>query len=263
LDVTGRSVLELLSFTTITGLWIKTAIQSGPAAQNNMKFRLFPTLFLVFSLMLVIASVTLSIVAFSDFRNDSFETIQKSQLSRAQVLLEASAWGLHSLVVSQCLFMTWKRVTTVVEPSPDRKKLLCKAVLPMILTCLAYALRCAWLVSTFCHASKIKRGTWYWWICFEWGPTWITVSMLLYSARKRDQFTASSDLIQPLLRPRPPAEAFLAFSRHLNGEEIDDSFCLNSPILQVNISSDEEEVADEESLSTDSPLRGDATPQPS
>lgn len=263
LDVTGRSVLELLSFATITALWIKTAIRSGPAEHNNLKYRLFPALFLIFTMMLVIASVSLSIVAFSDFRTDSLATIQNSQLSRGQVLLEAFAWGLHSLVVLQCLLLTWNRVTTVVEPSRDRRKLLCKAVLPMMVTSLAYAFRCAWLLSLFYHTPGIERGTWYWWICFEWLPTWVAVSMLLYSARKRDQVTSSSDLQEPLLRPRPPAEAFLAFSRHRNGEEVDDSFTLNSPILQVNVSSDEEEVADEETLSIDSFSRGEADlPQP-
>jgi hypothetical protein len=256
-------VLELLSFTTITGLWLKTAIRSGPSRSllvdqsQDRRFHVFPALFLITTLLLVIASATLSIVVFSDFRSDNLEKIQNSQLSRAQFLLEAFAWGLHALVVFECLFLTWKRIVTLVEPAPERKILLCKAVLPMLVAALMYSLRCIWLVCIYCQVSNIERGTWAWWIAFQWCPTWLAVSMLLYSARKRDQ-AAGDELQQPL--HRPPAEAFLAFSMHRNGEEIDDSFCLNSPLMQINIS-DDEEVGDAETLSTGS-LRGNNTPQP-
>lgn len=264
LDVAGRSVLELLSFTTITGLWLKTAIRSGPSREldqsQDMRLRVFPALFLIITLMLVIASVTLSVLVFSDFRDNNLETIQNSPLSRAQFLLEAFAWGLHALVVFECLFLTWRRIVTLIQPAPERNILLCKAVLPMFAASLMYSLRCVWLVCIYCHVTHIERGTWAWWIGFQWCPTWLSVSMLLYSARKRDQSTGG-ELQQPLLRPaRPPAEAFLAFSMHRNGEEVDDSFCLNSPIMQIDIVRDEE-VGDAETLSVDSAGANDL-PQP-
>jgi hypothetical protein len=78
--------------------------------------------------------------------------------------------------------------------------------------------------------------------------------MLLYSARKRDQASSTSDdLNQPLLpEARPPAEAFLAFLHHRQGVDMDDSFFCGSPPPHVFAPSDDIEVADEETLSTDS-----------
>jgi len=271
LDVTGRSVLELLSFATITGLWLKTAIKSGPARGlgqgHGLRIRLFPALFLVIVLLLVISSASLSTVVLLDDRSGSLEKIQNSRLSMIQVLLESVAWGLHSLVVLECLLMTWKRIETVVEPTRERRILLCKAVLPMLITASLYLTRCIWLVCIYFHIPETERGSWPWWIAFQWFPTWLSVSMLLYSARKRDHAT-SSQLQEPLLRPtRPPAEAFLAFSRHRNGEEADDSFILNSPsalalISEVESISDVEEAGDLESQSSGS-QENESASQPS
>ena len=256
--MTGRSVLELLAFATITGLWIKTAIRSGPARGlgqgHDLRIRLFPALFFVIVLLLVISSASLSTVVFLDDRSGSLEKIQNSYLSRIQLLLEAAAWGLHSLVVLECVLLTWKRIETVVEPSRERRILLCKAVLPMLTAALLYLIRSLWLVCIYFHVPKTERGSWLWWIAFQWCPTLLSVSMLLYSARKRDQ-TTIGQLQEPLLRP--PAEAFLAFSRHRNGEDGDDSFMLNSPsaralISEVESISDVGDVEDLESQSSSS-----------
>jgi hypothetical protein len=215
--------------------------------------------------MLVLSSTTLSVVVFVMFRQDNLETIQNLPLSRAQTLLESTAWGVHALVVLECLILTTRRITALVPSSEWKKRLslLSKAVLPMLIACMAYASRCGWLVSVYFYAAK--RDTWAWWIGFVWCPTWITVIVLLYSARKRDQpMVASEDLHQPLLAPRPPAEAFLAFSLHRQGaEDLDDSlqFC-RSPMPHVYTPTDGDvEVADEETLSTDSgPASPPATP---
>ena len=260
LDITGRSVLELLAFTTCTGIWLKTAIQSRPTRNldsRSQDLNVLPgLLFLIITLMLVITSAILSIVLFTSHKGESLQQIQNTQLSRVQLLFEALAWGLHSLVVLQCLIMTGKRIISIV-PAAERNKPLMKALLPMLITSLVYALRCGWLVAIYCNASKIQRGTWFWFIFFEWLPVLIVVSTLLYSARKRDQATSTdaTSLQQPLLA-RPPAEAFLAFSQYLNGEEVDDSFCLTSPMGRVFVPAEEDDeegkVADEETLSTDS-----------
>lgn len=270
LDVTGRSVLELLSFATITALWLKTAIRAGPARGlgqgHGWRIRLFPALFLVVVVFLVIASASLSTVVLLDDRSGSLEKIQNSDLSRIQVLLESVAWGLHSLVVFECLLLTWKRIETVVEPSREKRILLCKAVLPMLIAAVLYLVRCIWLVCIYFHIPKTERGSWPWWIAFQWFPTWVSVSMLLYSARKRDHST-SSQLHEPLIRPaRPPAEAFLAFARHRNGEDVDDSFILNTPsaralISQVESISDVEDTGDIESQSSGS-QGNESTSQP-
>jgi len=270
LDVTGRSVLELLSFATITGLWLKTAIKSGPTRSlgqgHDFRIRLFPALFLVITVLLVISSASLSTVVLVDDPSGSLEKIQDSKLSRIQLLLESFAWGLHSLVVLECLLLTWKRIATVVEPSHERRILLCKAVLPMLTAGLLYLIRCIWLVCIYFHVPRTERGSWAWWIAFQWFPAWLSVSMLLYSARKRDQ-TATSLLHEPLLRlARPPAEAFLAFSRHRNGEEVDDSFNLLSPsaralLSEVESISDVEDVGNIDSQST-STADNESSPQP-
>jgi hypothetical protein len=273
LDVAGRSILEMLAFCTVTAMWLHTAIQSSPAITLGGRFGLLPPLFLVIILLLVIASATLSVVVLVMFRQDSLDTIQNLPLSRAQTLLEAVAWGVHSLVVLECLVMISKRIFSLVPATEWKKRLslLSKAVLPMLVTSLVYASRCAWLIAVDCHtnaSNKVGRGTWAWWIAFMWCPTWLTVGMLLYSARKRDQLSEGAtlaELQQPLLparaRARPPAEAFLAFSRHRQGEEIDDSFCF-SPVLHVFAPRDDVAVADEETLSTDSE-RGSPPAQPS
>jgi hypothetical protein len=257
LDVSGRSVLELLSFCTVTGMWLHMAIQSSPTVildspSHTWRFRLLPSLFLVVILLLVISSTTLTVVVFVMYRQDNLETIQNLPLSRAQTLLEASAWGVYSLVVLECLVMTTKRITTLVPSSEwkERLSLLSKAVLPMLVASLVYASRCGWLVSVYLHA--VRRGTWAWWIGFVWCPTWIAVSMLLYSARKRDHPIVSEDMQQPLLAPRPPAEAFLAFSLHRQGADIEDSFCQSPLFLVYTPGNGDVEVADEETLSTDS-----------
>ena len=69
----------------------------------------------------------------------------------------------------------------------------------------------------------------------------------------------NNGLQQPLLA-RPPEEAFRAFSQYLNGEEVDDSFNLMSPLQHVSVQTQiNEEVADEETLSTDSYTRQNNT----
>ena len=82
--------------------------------------------------------------------------------------------------------------------------------------------------------------------------------MLLYSARKRDQEPTATigdqnELSRPLLFSPivPPAEAFLVFSNQRFAADYDDlSFC-QSPIPRV-LTASNIEVADEETLSTDS-----------
>ena len=264
LDVTGRSILELLSFTTMTCLWLNTAIQSRPIdnvdGQQCFNLSVSPVLFWIITLTLVIASATLSAIsfAFAD-REQTLDSILNTKLSRAQLLLEAIAWGINSMVVLPCLLITGKRIITVV-PAGERRNPLIKALLPMLVTSLLYALRCIWLIASIYQASHIERGTWSWFIVFEWGPVLVVVSTLLYSARKRDQEAPMNNGLQQPLLARPPEEAFRAFSQYLNGEEVDDSFNLMSPLQHVSVQTQvNEEVADEETLSTDSYTRQNNT----
>lgn len=285
LDVAGRSILELLAFCTVTAIWLKTAIESSPSvlwgSHQNSPFGILPALFLVMILFLVLASATLSVIALVLYQDDTLETIQELPWSRAQTILEATAWGVHALVVIECLIVTSKRVLNLIPTSQWTKRLslLGKTVLPMLVASLAYATRCLWLLAILFgrHHEILARGTWAWWIGFEWLPTWLAVGVLLYSARKRDPQLlpslvlggAGEVLHEPLLFPsaRPPAEAFMAFSRHrrqaAGGDEsgVDDSFTFcRSPITRVavaqpddwdeddgdNANDDAEEVVEEE-----------------
>lgn len=189
------------------------------------------------------------------FKGDGLDRIEELKWTQAQTMLESIAWGVHSLVVMECLTITSKRVLNLI-PASERKRrfsLLAKSVLPMLISSFAYASRCLWLVAVFFGASEVERGTWAWWIGFMWLPTWTAVLVLLYSARKRDQLPMRAEHLQPLLPSQPPAEAFLAFSQHRQGFEIDDSisFC-RSPIVHVLAHRDSVEIADEETLSADS-----------
>jgi hypothetical protein len=221
-----------------------------------------PPLFGFIIVLLVLSSATLSVVVFAVFGKDDLSTIQNLPLLRTQTLLEAISWGVHSLVVLECLILTSRRIIVLVPRTQWRKRvsLLTKAVLPMLGASLVYATRCGWLVAVYCKAPRVGRGTWSWWIVFMWCPTWMAVIMLLYSARKRDQAVSDFAMQQPLLPARrPPAEAFLAFSQHRHGEDLDDSFFSPSPMLHIFAPRDEDAVADEETLSTDSDLERPST----
>jgi hypothetical protein len=259
LDVTGRSILEMLAFCTVTAIWLKTAIESSPSVlwgSQSAPFGILPPLFLLMILLLVLVSATLSAIALVLYQDDPLETIQELPWSRAQTMLEAIAWGVHALVVIECLIVTSKRVLNLIPTSQweQRLSLLGKAVVPMLVASLVYATRCLWLLAIFWRCESFARGTWAWWIGFAWLPTWLAVGVLLYSARKRDQLPASEELQEPLLLPaRPPAEAFMAFSRHRQGLGVDDSFSFcRSPITHVVAHPDDWFVADEETLSTGS-----------
>lgn len=259
LEIAGRSILELLAFCTVTAIWLKTAIESSPSVlwgSQESPLGLLPPLFIVVIVLLVLASASLSVIALVVNQKDSLETIQQHPWGRAQMMLEAVSWGVHALVVLECLFVTSQRVLNLVPGAQlsQRMFLLRKAVLPMLVASLVYVVRCFWLLAVFWHAESIARGTWAWWIGFAWLPTWLTVGFLLYSARKRDQAPASEEYHQPLLLPaRPPAEAFLAFSQHRQGLDVDDSFSFcRSPITRVLAHPDDEgEAADEEAAAAD------------
>ena len=297
LDVIGRSVLELLAFSTVTAIWLQTSINANPnfnwlflssstTSTSTALLNCLPPLFGVSILLLVLTSAILSFVVFFSHEDDDLPTIQDLPLLKAQTLLEAISWGIHSLVVLECSIMTSRRIATLIPRTQYRQRLaiLCKAILPMLGTALVYAIRCGWLIAVYCSTddSKFGRGTWYWWIGFMWCPTWIAVILLLYSARKRDSLVTTASLLtnvsgdaaniaglqQPLLL-RPPAEAFLAFSYHRNiggdDDDLDDSMfsptsaATGRPIMDIHVfpdanegGDDNAEFSDEEALSTDS-----------
>jgi hypothetical protein len=254
LDVAGRSILELLAFCTVTAIWLKTAIESSPTVlwgSQTTPFGIIPALFLVTIFLLVSVSVFLSLVELLAYQGNSMAYMEKSPWGRAHVVAEAVAWGVHSLVVVECLIVTSKRVLNLVPTLewPQRLALLSKAVLPMAVASIVYAMRCVWLLAIFLQQHTVDRGTWIWWIGFAWMPTWLAVGFLLYSARKRDS-NAEVLLEEPLLPARrPPVEAFMAFSRHRQGLETDDSFSLcRSPVTRMFAMSENATVADDDAV---------------
>jgi hypothetical protein len=322
LDMAGRSVLELLAFSTVTFMWLDTAIQASPtrgpavlslffdahtpatfrSMWHNLRRYVLPVLFTVATVLLLLSSIAVSVqllVHHNSTRSEGDESdpeltkddpyghlmrvLSHMPVSRAQVLLEALSWGLHSLVVLQCLGLTAKRICLVSAtfPTPGstwwkRLSLSTKALLPMLVCSFCYGLRCGWLLyqfigietspTTTTDRTTTARFEWAWWIGFMWCPTFVAVAMLLYSARKRDPYLTTNidtQLRQSLLAsPVPPAEAFLAFSRHRtmmsynNNNNNNSDFCgddsmFGSPMPHHVIPTQDLEV-DEETLSSDS-----------
>jgi hypothetical protein len=149
----------------------------------------------------------------------------------------------------------------------------------MLVACIAYMIRCTWLViGCFTNNAESQGTTWIYWIVFQWTPTVFASTALLYSVRKRDSFATDvfseginpntinhadshehdddsgnyDDLIQPLmLRPQPPEEAFRSFSLFRSWDANDDddddsSFVIGSPIPRNYVVPKQQEKSDVE-----------------
>ena len=228
LNITGRT-FELLAFCTVTEIWLRTAIDARPrsmhseTASHNFWFHCLIYVFVFFTVLLVLASVLLSVVIFCRYPHaPNREYVLTMPLSMLQTLLEAIFWGMHVLMVTISITMTSKCILVLVPPTESRRRyyLLAKAVGPMTVSCLAYATRCGWLIAAYLQQGR--RDCWAWWISFAWIPTASVSVVLLYSIRKRDhaveEMSAMEDsdggnnvlgntndeLRESLLRPQPP-----------------------------------------------------------
>jgi len=259
LNVVGRT-FELIAFCIVTEIWLRTAIDARPRsmhsgmASTNVWLHWSTYVFVFVTALVVLASVSLSVVMFCRFPHaPNREYVLTMQLSMLQTLLEAAFWGIHVGMVALSIDMT-SRCVLILVPATEWKRrlyLLSKAVGPMVVSCLAYATRCGWLIAAYINQNR--RDSWAWWISFAWIPTASVSIVLLYSTRKRDYndvegistTTTTEDnadasnvygnsddnLQQSLLRPQPPEEAFRAFHSFRRGEEdADDSFSLGSPV---------------------------------
>jgi hypothetical protein len=208
-------------------------------------------------MLLVVASVSLSLVVFFRFPHASRDFILGIPLSLVHCLLEAVCWGMHSLIVVMCITMTTNFILEMVPSCQWENRLILgtKSVIPMVICCVCYLDRCVWLVVA-CLTKPQLRETWAWYIGFLWLPTALSSTVLLYSVRKRDIVATDigsddpgnlqrnnsndnehddNDMRQSLLaRPQPPEEAFRAFSKFRrwedNGETDDDEFTCGSPM---------------------------------
>jgi len=243
LNVVGRT-FELLAFCTVTEIWLQTAIDALPrsmdssvASSHAFWLRWLPSVFVVFTALLVVVSVCLSVVIFCRFPHaPNRDAVRALPISRLQAVLEALCWGVQCAMVMLSVRMTSRCILVLVPPTQRKRRvsLFGKAVGPMLVSVLAYATRTIGLV--LADRDLDRRDRWAWWIGFVWGPTLAVSVVLLYSTRKRDSSVsdgggggvahldpdddddddesvggdddddddASSTLQQSLLRPQPP-----------------------------------------------------------
>lgn len=234
-DISGRSILEQLAFSVCTRMWVQTSLATGVSwgCDRLILLRVFHTSVAC----LVFASAVFSMLALV-FLQDSknLDDILKSKWARIQLILEAVTWGLQFVVVLRCTILTASRVIAVIPQAENqqRRSLLAKAVGPMLLAAIMYAQRSVWLLLVTVGPLRLRYESLVWWTGFMWVPTIVVISSLLYSVRKREVGGATDEIRQPLLLPRPPDEAFLAFSYHRLGLDVDDSFSFcRSPITHI------------------------------
>jgi hypothetical protein len=217
LEVVGRSLLEVLTFSVVTTLWLETA---GFSLGRYGK-----RLLTVVALLLVISSV---------LRIYTMLFASLKWMYQTHVVVEACCWLLHATFALVSTVATTRRILRLSNFVLDSRgcKIMVKTVLPMMLCCTCYSVRAVWLVvgelryEYFTPTSQ--RYSLAWWIGFTWIPTLVPSLLLLYSTRKRDVMTDSATTPLLLLSPPgPPAEAFVSFQRHLDSEE---SSFLWSPI---------------------------------
>jgi len=249
LELVGRSVLELLSYSVVTTLWLETIGKNriGIAAQSAL---LCCVVFLVTSCVLQavdILQLPMTTTSDDDTMSTTDEQQQQQQQQQQQeeerlwiyrfhLFVESLCWFLHGGAATACIIWTAApivRLSSEVFPQNWRQRirLLGKALLPMILCCLCYLLRAVWLlvrlITNKRRIPNVERIHWSWWIGFEWIPTLIPSIMLLYSTRKRDMEIRNNNNMEdnnnstPLLLHRnnngssngPPVEAFVNFQR--------------------------------------------------
>lgn len=235
LDLLGRSVFEMLAFSTITELWLQTALQASPLASEHFQGALlFRTLNRVVAVVSVLISGSLTIHMF--FGLETLAQFERRTLSfRLQILMEAISWGVGAAFCAACIKLNQERITMNFQTFPPSNaiegiSLQCQALIPMIVCSACYALRSLFLLFRLVGESPIFVATArfhpVWWVAFVWAPTLLVVLMALYSARRRDRnilLDPDSDPTDPdnyaplLPTVPPPVEAFQNFRRFADG----------------------------------------------
>ena len=209
LDILGRSLLEVITFSVVTGLWLETV-------ERNHN-RLVQTVLILPCATIVLVTAVLQ----------SWTLLRSEQevrwIYKLHCSVEAICWLLHCVAASACCFLTAKKIMSLSTfpqfGASARIKILLKALLPMLLCSVCYGLRsgCMLTYELESRTPTYSRDSLFWWIGFSWLPTLIPSLMLLYSTRKRDVHLGDhhDTSIVPLLLspPVPPAEAFINFQR--------------------------------------------------
>ncbi len=208
LDIIGRGVLEFSTYTIVTIFWfIVTSRARAGASEKKIVFTLYPLILAFASIVMIVSSTLEAVVLFSgDFAGvDDFRS--KSQIHKVGTIIEASAWGAHSAIVSICCGMVYKRISSLPTFSQVRgqakRNIVNKMMIPMICTALSYALRCGWMTADFVSRIQdplkpFETGLG-WWLGNVWIPTLIPCVSLLYSIRKRDREPGSIDGVSDVL----------------------------------------------------------------
>mgnify|MGYP000532149720 CR=1 FL=1 len=223
LDLVGRSICEYLAFSTITELWLQTALSASPATLHLQSSLVVRSLNRALGAVSVVMSVVLAVYMVLD-EDDLVKIEQTELLFRLQILMESLAWGLGAGFVVMIIKITAERIQTSFATFPpnggalERLALQSQALVPMGVICSCYIVRSFFLLCRLAGQTPLFIATTrfhpIWWVCFVWGPTLLVVLMALYSARRRDRMTMDSDqhTIPLLGNPiAPPAEAFAHF----------------------------------------------------
>lgn len=235
LDLLGRSVFEMLAFSTITELWLQTALQASPVVSSHFQGSLLVrTLNRVLCLISVLISGTLAFHMLFGF--DTLVQFEKRTLIfRLQILMEAICWAVGAAFCVVCVQVNNERIQMNFATFPPSNaiegiSLQCQALVPMVVCAACYALRSLFLLCRLVGESPIFVATTrfhpVWWAAFVWAPTLVVVLMALYSARRRDRNIlldrdadpTNPDNYAPLLPSvPPPIEAFQNFRRFTDG----------------------------------------------
>lgn len=241
LEICGRSVLEVFTFSIVTVLWLQTAtegsennINNSPVATPNStspatspsatkQKRLIRILIVAVSVITVLGISTLQALDIL-LNHPDWIILSSATIYQLHVFVEATCWAIHSIMASWSGYLTVKKILGLSSYYYSRSdlshwRLVIKATLPMAFCSLAYACRSIYLWQDLLFSKSIQERTQLvqFWIVFAWLPTIIPSLCLLYSARKRstDIGISNEDAQEPLLftssPPRPPAEAFISF----------------------------------------------------
>ena len=235
LDLLGRSVFEMLAFSTITELWLQTALQASPVVSSHFQGSLLiRTLNRVVAGVSVLISGTLALHMLWD--SETLVQFEKRTLIfRLQILMEAIGWAVGAAFCVVCVQVNNERIQMSFSTFPPANaiegiSLQCQALVPMIVCAVCYGLRALFLLCRLVGESPIFVATArfhpVWWVFFVWAPTLVVVLMALYSARRRDRNIlldrdsdpTNPDNYAPLLPSvPPPAEAFQNFRLFADG----------------------------------------------
>ncbi|KAL7550317.1 hypothetical protein ACHAWF_013556 [Thalassiosira exigua] len=200
LDVIGRGILEFTTFIIGTIHWFNIIFQAR-AGDQKLSFAIFPAVLALVTVGVTIASTFEAVALLTGNYATVDEFRQESKIHRITLIVEASGWFIHAVIVSICGAMVRRRIKSLPTISQVRsqakRNIINKMIIPMVFCALSYFLRSGWMAADFASrivapASTFEAGVG-WWVGNCWVPTIVPSIMLLYSIRKRDRDPGSFD----------------------------------------------------------------------